>query len=207
MFLGCLPPLLSRTPARRREARRGLWRGQNIYLITSTLTKVGTEVWGPKTCMPVIPLPPSFSGGLPVPLPCGNSQTQRGHGSCTSLHVAHPTAAARECKYGLYRDKVGALTPLRGLCHRVSAGLALGARLPCRRGAKGNTARHSALFRRASSAHAHRERTSLTKRFPCFTSCISAALSPVAPLLTYVSRQCLSVNNLHLVLEIQKQRQ
>lgn len=68
--------------------------------------KVGTEVWGPKTCVPVIPLPPSFSRGLPVPLPHGNSQTQHGPSSCTSLPMAHPTAAAREGKYGLYRDKV-----------------------------------------------------------------------------------------------------
>lgn len=105
-FLGgyipvCLTPLLSRTPARRREGSREGTLVPN--LITATLTKFDTGVWGPKACMLCAPIATFLVPEASRPhILCtfhtlclsGNMQTQQGHGGCTSLHVHRPSCSS-----------------------------------------------------------------------------------------------------------------
>lgn len=121
---GPCDPSSVKTPARRKKAGRGLW---HPNLTTSTPSQPDTGIWGSKACMRRVPLAVS-------PLPeasrlqvlCAfhslrrfpeEQPAQRGHGGCPSLHVEHPGRPQlhRESKYGLYRDEVGALAPLRAL--------------------------------------------------------------------------------------------
>lgn len=166
MFLGCLPHFLSRTPARRRDAGRGLW---HPNLITSTPTKFGTEVGGPRpVCLCSRCHLPSPEASL-----CRFPKESRRLSAATGaalLCTGNIPRLQPESANTVFIDEVGALTSHRALCGRVSVGLALQARLPFRRGAKGNTAGHFALFQRESSATHTENSASLTKRSPFSTS-------------------------------------
>lgn len=82
---------------------------------------------GPRPICLVFPLPTSLLWRPPgsrshMPsTPCAASvehlagSAQLSHGGCTSLHVECSGYSSTECKYGLYRDEVGALTPLGAL--------------------------------------------------------------------------------------------
>lgn len=155
-------PLLSRTPARRKEAGRGL---RHPNLITSILTQFATGIWGPKAYMLCVPLAifslrPPDSRSCVLSTPCVASlrkeQAQRGHGGCTSLHVEHPSCSSTESVNMVFIEmRLGRSLLSEPRCRRVSVGLVLWAQLPFQKGSQGKYRRAFALFHRESSAHAH----------------------------------------------------